>query len=352
MLNKIKDIIIRDKAYAFMLIFIFLAQALLTVSGTGINAPEKISISSVESRQQAAIRQENLAEALKQDKMLVYNLSIIFMLLSGLLLAGAVFLAGYIKDRLKGIEVIPRTLDALAALWSIADVLRVIIIFIFLHNVFSIISFLLSFYAKEISIDTRLDMVLSTLFMDTLLLLFVLRVVHGKYRQGLDTMGLSLKSAFKNICAGAYFYIAFLPVLAIVFLSIVLIAALFHYAPPAQPIYELIFREQRTAVMWTAIFLVALFGPFVEEVFFRGFLYSGLRKTKGVLFSVLSSSFMFALLHNNIIGFIPIMCLGILLAYMREKTGSLVPSIAIHIIHNTALSGLIFFVRGITCNGI
>ena len=94
--------------------------------------------------------------------------------------------------------------------------------------------------------------------------------------------------------------------------------------------------------------LIAVFGPVIEEVFFRGFLYTALRKRMNILYSILISSCFFSLLHTNPLGFVPILALGMLLAYVREKTGSLVPSIGIHIMHNTALTGMMFFVRELT----
>jgi membrane protease YdiL (CAAX protease family) len=60
------------------------------------------------------------------------------------------------------------------------------------------------------------------------------------------------------------------------------------------------------------------------------------------------SALFFSFLHTNVIGFVPILMLGIFLAYLREKTGSLIPSITVHVIHNTALASVMFLVRELT----
>jgi membrane protease YdiL (CAAX protease family) len=47
------------------------------------------------------------------------------------------------------------------------------------------------------------------------------------------------------------------------------------------------------------------------------------------------------------VGFLPIMALGLLLTYLYEKTGSLVSSMAVHIMHNVAMVILVFLARNI-----
>ncbi len=52
---------------------------------------------------------------------------------------------------------------------------------------------------------------------------------------------------------------------------------------------------------------------------------------------MLLSGAAFALIHTSPIGFLPIMVLGCLLAYLYERTGSLASPLAIHVLHNTFL---------------
>ena len=39
------------------------------------------------------------------------------------------------------------------------------------------------------------------------------------------------------------------------------------------------------------------------------------------------------------------MILGVLLAYLYETTGSLVASMAVHVLHNSIIVGFVFFIR-------
>jgi membrane protease YdiL (CAAX protease family) len=81
--------------------------------------------------------------------------------------------------------------------------------------------------------------------------------------------------------------------------------------------------------------MVCLVAPFVEEILFRGILYAWLRRRWGMVLSSLVSGICFSLLHG-IVWLIPaIALLGVLLAVIYEKSGSLWPSIVTHATFNT-----------------
>lgn len=89
-------------------------------------------------------------------------------------------------------------------------------------------------------------------------------------------------------------------------------------------------------------FLVCVVAPIAEELFFRGFLFGGLRK-RGLVVALLVSGVAFGLAHvaSAPIGFIvPLGALGVLLALLYERTGSLYPSIALHALNNSIAFGV------------
>lgn len=104
-------------------------------------------------------------------------------------------------------------------------------------------------------------------------------------------------------------------------------------------------EEKRSRVLLFLTIFVSVFGPLVEEMFFRGFMYSAIKKRMGVLAAAFLSAAVFSLLHANIVGFLPIMALGVLLAYLYETTGSLVASMTVHILHNSAIICFVFFIK-------
>jgi membrane protease YdiL (CAAX protease family) len=104
-------------------------------------------------------------------------------------------------------------------------------------------------------------------------------------------------------------------------------------------------EEKRSGILLFLTIFVAVFGPIAEEMFFRGFMYSAIKKRLGVLSAALLSAAIFSSLHTNIVGFLPIMTLGVLLAYLYETTGSLVASMTVHIVHNSIMIGFVFFIK-------
>jgi membrane protease YdiL (CAAX protease family) len=88
--------------------------------------------------------------------------------------------------------------------------------------------------------------------------------------------------------------------------------------------------------------MVCLVAPFVEEVLFRGILYTWLRRRWGVAVSSVVSGICFSLLHG-IVWLIPaIAVLGVLLAVIYEKSGSIWPSIVTHATFNTVTVILLY----------
>lgn len=75
--------------------------------------------------------------------------------------------------------------------------------------------------------------------------------------------------------------------------------------------------------------------PIAEELLFRGVIYKRLRVMFGVLPGLLLSGVIFGVLHVNLVQFLYAGILGILLAFLLEKTGYLYTAILGHIAANT-----------------
>jgi membrane protease YdiL (CAAX protease family) len=86
-------------------------------------------------------------------------------------------------------------------------------------------------------------------------------------------------------------------------------------------------------------FLAAATGPFVEELVYRGILYSALQRVVGVSIAVVLVSVLFAGVHvfqyyNNLAVIAVITLLSVTLTVVRAATGRLLPSFMIHLIFN------------------
>ena len=93
--------------------------------------------------------------------------------------------------------------------------------------------------------------------------------------------------------------------------------------------------------IWLVLVGIVL-APFVEEMFFRGFLFAGFRQRFGWKKAALLSSIFFALAHLQPAALIPTFILGYLLAYIFHKANSLWPGIILHFLVNSIGFGLIF----------
>ena len=156
-----------------------------------------------------------------------------------------------------------------------------------------------------------------------------------RYHVGWDRLGLR---AF-NAPVGCGLSAALLMASYAVRLCYGIVALAFGYHPALQDVL-LRLDTQGIGLVLTLI-AAAIVAPLVEETLFRGFLYGGLRGRIGVVGAMLVSTLFFTALHFSIDQFIPIFVLGLFLAWLYEKTGSLYPGMLLHAVNN-AVSLVLF----------
>jgi membrane protease YdiL (CAAX protease family) len=85
-----------------------------------------------------------------------------------------------------------------------------------------------------------------------------------------------------------------------------------------------------------ALFVViaVVMAPFFEEVFFRGFLFRGFADSWGWALGAVVSAAVFGLAHLQLDVFVPLFALGLALAWVYKRTGSLWTCIALHALFN------------------
>ncbi len=94
-------------------------------------------------------------------------------------------------------------------------------------------------------------------------------------------------------------------------------------------------RERATASDWaTVIVMAVVVAPLVEEVIFRGYLYGVARKFAGRWAAVGVTAALFAAIHINALGLLPLALLGVVFALAYELTGSLWTNILMHVCFN------------------
>jgi membrane protease YdiL (CAAX protease family) len=85
----------------------------------------------------------------------------------------------------------------------------------------------------------------------------------------------------------------------------------------------------RTGFLW-AFLVVAVVGPVMEEILFRGVILNALLDGLSPWRAVLSAALLFAVSHLNAPQFVAALGLGILFGWLRVRTRSLLPGIAGH----------------------
>ena len=81
-----------------------------------------------------------------------------------------------------------------------------------------------------------------------------------------------------------------------------------------------------SAAFWSVL-LYAIVGPLADEIFFRGFLYAGLRNRFGVAWGLVLGAVLFGLFRFPLTLMVPLAVMGAILAAMYEISGSLWPGI-------------------------
>lgn len=107
---------------------------------------------------------------------------------------------------------------------------------------------------------------------------------------------------------------------------------------PPSPITESFLERQlellSSGSLWAVLLVFAVLPGVCEEVLFRGFLLAGLRDRRSTILTVFIVGFVFALYHVNLEKIPIVTLLGMLLAFVCLRCGSIYPAMLLHVVHN------------------
>ena len=104
---------------------------------------------------------------------------------------------------------------------------------------------------------------------------------------------------------------------------------------PVHPVEPVLRGAEGPGDVLAILVAVAVVVPVAEEAFFRGFAYRLLRARLGVGAAIVASGLAFALVHGLEVGaWLPVLPVGLVLAVLAERSGSLGPPIAGHAVVN------------------
>ena len=195
------------------------------------------------------------------------------------------------------------------------------------------------FFSTSIA-AAKLRMPIPPVALQMIMLFFIvlsLNIYKGEKTK--ELYGLQKTNVGKEIAMGFYGYLAGLPILCLgLMVSAFLVKVTGMQAD--HPIGEMV-KNASTAQIMMMVFMACIAAPILEELIFRGGIYSHLRTKSGFLFSALISAFIFAAIHPQGISGLPVLtAIGFNLACIREWRGSIIAPITAHMINNSIAMGV------------
>lgn len=133
------------------------------------------------------------------------------------------------------------------------------------------------------------------------------------------------------------------PVILVAFFAL---AGTVGYLVPEQENELIRIIKSSKPALYTVAFLAVFTAPLVEEVVYRGIVYSAFQRATGTVFAVVITTFLFALVHvpqyyPSFSTIFLLTVLSLILTLVRVQTGNLWPCIVLHTIFNAIQSALL-----------
>ena len=222
--------------------------------------------------------------------------------------------------------------------WSLNDATKVFfaylaMMFVGMPLFVQILKTFFGFHALS-TVELRILALFASLFINLAVWCIVYCIVCIKYRHSISDLGLSPVNMSYNARHGVIRYLFTLPI--IIGAGYIVNAAFGYYGitPELQDVVQWVLDEKSPLILGCLLFFGIIIAPVVEEIFFRGFLQSALKKSFGGRYAVIMSAALFSAVHIDIFAFLQIFILGLLLGHLYEKTKTLTASIIVHVTHN------------------
>lgn len=352
MLNEVRDFFKREKLYGLLLIVAVAVYITFLVTKTKEPPKEESEIvesfKEAEKKLQTKIKDAGSVEEYFKDRpdvqlwIQAFTFIIFLALTAGLIIDFKLLLDPIWRSRVLAARPPPSPGN-----WKFSMLFKFFLWF-FVGNV--ALGFALFWIRPALAGQENMYLLLHTTLAEIFSLILIILLVR-KQGDSVKSLGLWVPEGkwWREMVAGWTTYLAIIPIFAIVITLVVWIAKLLNYEPPPHPLVPIFLEEeQRTPVLiYYSLILASIFGPFFEEVFFRGFAYPILKGRWGTTFAMLATAAFFAFIHESSFAFWPIFVLGLGLVFVYEKRGSLIAPITMHITHNILFLAYFFFSKGI-----
>ncbi len=328
---------------AFTLIVYLFLFAVGRAAEKSVETPET-QIQEKLSKEELKQKEEAFKENIRRYPALAGFVTLAFLLV---LFAGIGLDAYFAIRKFRGLPGLKGQATETTVAWGLGEVAHLFIFLFFMEALIVFVELVTASFVDLLHWNKDAILMGNSFLRNTGAALWVIARVAGHFRAPLASIGLTTRSFWKNVKIGMVGYLAVIPPLLGTLAAMAWVAQLFSYEPEPQTIVQIYLKSSSDNYLLYFTLFVALVGPVIEEIFFRGFTYTAFRHRWGVKWALVGSSGLFALMHLDLITFFPIFVLGIFLAYLYEKTGSLVPSMVVHVTHNFLMVSATLFFKGV-----
>jgi membrane protease YdiL (CAAX protease family) len=176
----------------------------------------------------------------------------------------------------------------------------------------------------ELAKTPRSVLLLLAIQNSALILLIYFRVIKFGKKKPVE-LGITSKDALRVGLMGLVWSAVFISIIALVTF------ALSFWEIESEPPFGI-----PTTPVELIMILIAgcIFAPIAEELFFRAYIITAIKKRYSVTFAYMFSALFFAAAHASLEVMIPMVLMGLFLAYVFEKYQSVLPCIIIHATNN------------------
>lgn len=331
----------------FMLVFVIAVFTFMAIADQAVKndaEDQAHSKKNAETVAQLKVKEKLMQEKLQAKPILSAALSLGFLAIffGGMALDGMI-----LRKKLSGQRWTSEATHVAEPNWGVKTVFQAFVFLYFIEALLYILHIVFT-HLDRVQMPTDYYLLVHSLLRNFAVALFVLFMVRVRFKQSIRDLGLMTDKWWIRVREGLMGYVAVVPPLICLFLLIAVILKIFSYEPEPQNVVQIFLKRSTETYLVAFTLFVAIVGPVLEEVFFRGFAYQALKKKWGVWPGAIITSAVFAAFHLNAVAFFPILFLGLFLTYLYQSTGSLVAPITAHIIHNTIMVALTLSFKGLT----